>query len=56
VPYTSIQKIDKTHFSKKGFFVITYTDKGGKEVDRKMSDRKYDNLGPVLDHLVAKIS
>jgi len=56
VPYASIQKIDKTHFSKKGFFVITYTDKSGKEVDRKMSDRKYDNLGPVLDHLVTKIS
>ena len=56
IPYDSIEKIDKTYFEKKGFFIITYKDPGGREVDFKLSDRKYDNLGPVLDHLVAQIS
>ena len=28
----------------------------GKEINRKLSDRKYDNLATILDHLVAKIS
>jgi hypothetical protein len=56
IPYDSIQKIDKTYFDKKGFFVITHKDEHGKEIDRKISERKYDNLAPILDHLVAKIS
>ncbi len=56
VPYDSIEKIDKTHFEKKGFFVLTYKNENGKEVNRKLSDKKYDNLSAVLDHLVAKIS
>ena len=56
IPYEAIQKIDKTYFDKKGFFTITYKDKGGNEVDRKLSDRKYDNLAAILEHLVAKIS
>jgi len=56
IPYDSIQEIDKTHFKSKGRFVITYKDKNGKEVDRKISDRQYDNLEPILDHLVAKIT
>ena len=56
IPYDSIQKIDKTHFDKKGFFVITYKDEHGKEIDKKISDRQYDNLPAVLDHLVAKIT
>jgi hypothetical protein len=56
IPYDSIQKIDKTYFDKKGFFVVTYKDEHGKETDRKISDRNYDNLAPILDHLVAKIS
>ncbi|OHB73640.1 MAG: hypothetical protein A2Z25_02960 [Planctomycetes bacterium RBG_16_55_9] len=56
IPYDSIEKIDRTYFEKKGFFTVTYKDENGREVDLKMSDRKYDNLGPVLDHLVAKIS
>ena len=54
--YNSIQKIDKTHFDSKGFFLITYKDKNGSEVKHKLSDRRYDNLAAVLDHLVAKIS
>ena len=56
IPYDSIEKIDKTHFKSKGRFVITYKDENGKEVDRKINDRQYDNLAPVLDHLVAKIT
>lgn len=56
IAYDSIQKIDKTYFDKKGFFVITYKDQSGNDIDRKISDRKYDNLGAVLEHLMAKIS
>jgi hypothetical protein len=56
IPYDSIQKINKTYFDKKGFFIVTYKDKGGNEANRRLSSRKYDNLAAVLDHLVAKIS
>jgi hypothetical protein len=56
IPYDSIQSINKTYFKKKGFFVITHKDEHGKEIDRKISDRNYDNLAPILDHLVAKIT
>jgi len=56
IPYDTIQKIDKTFFDKKGFFVLTYTDKNGSQINRKISSRKYDNLRAVLDHLVVKIS
>ena len=55
ISYDSIEKINKTHFDKKGFFVITYSQDGqGKEL--KLSDRTYDNLPAVLDHIVSKIS
>jgi hypothetical protein len=56
ISYDSIQKIDKTYFKKKGRFVITYKDNNGKETNYKISDRTYDNLAPILDHLVAKIT
>ena len=56
IPYDSIEAINKTYFEKKGFFVFTYKNENGKEVNRKLSDRTYDNLGAILDHLVAKIS
>ena len=56
IAYDSIQKINKTYFDKKGYFVITYENESGKQVQRKINDRKYDNLAPILDHLVAKIS
>jgi hypothetical protein len=52
----SIQKIDKTRFKSKGLFLITYKNQTGRKVNRKLSDRNYDNLGAVLDKLVAKIS
>jgi len=56
ISYDSIQQIDKTYFEKKGFFVVTYKNKGGREVKRKLNNRTYDNLSAVLEHLVAKIS
>jgi hypothetical protein len=56
IDYGSIEKINKTHFDSKGFFVVTYKDPQGKRCDLKISDRTYDNLPAVLDHLVAKIS
>ena len=56
IAYDSIQKIDKTYFKSKGRFIITYRDKDGREVSRKISDRKHDNLEAILNYLVAKIS
>jgi len=56
IPYDSIEKIDKTYFDSKGYFVITYKNENGGELTRKISDRTYDNLAAILDELVAKIS
>ncbi|MHC4097358.1 MAG: hypothetical protein ACYSUY_08265 [Planctomycetota bacterium] len=56
IPYDSIQQLDKTYFKSKGHFVITYKDNNGKEANRKISKKTYDNLTPILDHLVAKIT
>jgi len=56
ISYDSMQKIDKTHFDSKGFFLITYKNKDGNETNRKLSGKTYDNLAAILDHLVAKIS
>jgi hypothetical protein len=56
IAYDSIQKIDKTNFDSKGHFTITYRGPDGRETDLEISDRNYDNLGAILDHLVAKIS
>ena len=55
IPYDSIQKINKTYFDSKGYFIITYN-KDDKEVDLKINDRTYDNLESILNLLVAKIS
>lgn len=56
ITYDSIERIDRTHFDKKGYFVITYKDQQDKEVDVRLSDRSYDNLGAILEELIAKIS
>ena len=56
ISYDSIQKINKTNFESKGSFIITYKNKDGTEVNRKLSDRTYDNLTAVLEYLVEKIS
>ena len=55
IEYRNIEKINKTHFDKKGYFIITYTD-NGQSKELKLSDRRYDNMPAVLDHIVAKIS
>lgn len=54
IAYDAIEKINKTHFDKKGFFTITYND-SGQSRDLTLSERTYDNLSAVLDHTVAKI-
>lgn len=56
IAYDDIQQINKTYFDSKGYFLITYKQENGKETVQKISDRKYDNLKVVLDHLVAKIT
>jgi hypothetical protein len=55
IPYDAIEQIDKTHFEKKGVFTITYK-KDGRLVSRKLTDRQYGPLAPILDHLIAKIT
>jgi len=55
IVYDAIEKINKTHFDSKGFFVITYS-QDGQNKELKLSDRTYDNLGAVLDQIVSKIS
>jgi hypothetical protein len=56
IAYDSIQKIDKTHFDSKGYFVITYKDYQGVDADLKISDGSYDNLPALLDKLISVIS
>jgi len=55
IRYDQIESIDKTHFGTKGYFIIYYTD-GGQKKQLRLSDRGFDNLPTVLDHLVAKIT
>jgi len=56
IAYDTIEKIDKTHFESKGYFVITYKNQQGDDSQLKLSDKTYDNLGAILDEVVAKIS
>lgn len=56
IAYDSIEKIDKSSFDKKGYFIITYKDEGGNEVNRRISGRRYDNLAAVLECLIAQIT
>ncbi len=57
ITFSSIEKIDKTHFNEKGgFFIITFKDNLQNEQQIKLSDNKYDNLSAVLELLVKKIS
>lgn len=56
IDYGAIQSIDKTNFESKGYFVITHKDETGGEKKCKISDRTYDNLAAILDHLVSKIT
>ncbi len=56
IPYDAIQAIDKTHFDEKGVFTVIYTDDNGAERRHRLTDRQYDHLKPVLEHLVAQIT
>jgi hypothetical protein len=56
IRYDAIEKIDKTYFETKGLFTIAYKNESGRLVQCKLSDRQYDNLKPILDHLVAQIT
>ncbi|OHB45363.1 MAG: hypothetical protein A2178_02895 [Planctomycetes bacterium GWC2_49_10] len=56
IAYSKIESIDRTHFAKKGYFVVNYKDWKDRPASIKLSDRKWDNLAAVLDHLTAKIS
>ncbi|NLW84536.1 MAG: hypothetical protein GXY41_09080 [Phycisphaerae bacterium] len=56
IEYKDIELINKTYFDTKGYFVVGYKDPQGNSCQMKLSDRTYDNLKTVLDHLVAKIS
>lgn len=55
IPYDSMQQIDRTHFDSKGYFILTYKNENDKEVERKISTRRYDNLKDVLNHLVDQL-
>ena len=56
IGYDRIKQIDKTHFKKKGYFVLTYKNEQDSDKDLKLSDRTYDNLEAILEELVTKIS
>ena len=56
IEYKDIELINKTYFDTKGYFVVGYKDPQGNSCQMKLSDRTYDNMKTVLDHLVAKIS
>jgi hypothetical protein len=56
IPYDAIEKIDKTYFETKGFFTVIYQGDNGREVRRRLCERDYDDLGPILDHLIAQIT
>jgi len=56
VAYDSIEKIDKTYFESKGFFVVTYKNAQGAEASLRLSDRTYDGLPAVLEELIRRIS
>ncbi|GAJ14894.1 unnamed protein product, partial [marine sediment metagenome] len=56
ITYDSIEKIDKTYFKSKGYFIITCKNEGEKQQQLKLSDRDYDNLQAILDHVISKIS
>ena len=56
IPYRSIEKVDKTRFDLKGFFLVTYKDAINTERQLKLSNRRYDNIKAVLEKIVDKIS
>ena len=53
IPYANLKKIDKSKFKSKGILLIEY-ESGGAARQLKLSDRTYDNLGLLLDEIVAQ--
>lgn len=53
IPYSSMAKIDKRYFEKEGHFTLEYTAEG-KVCKLKLTDRAYDNMGPLLDEVVRR--
>ena len=53
--YDSIERLDKTHFSSKGFFKITYKVQSGAEVVRKLRKKDYDNLQEIMEVLEKEV-
>ena len=43
IAYDSIEKIDKTYFETKEYFVLTYKNESGGETERRLDGRNYDN-------------
>lgn len=56
IAYDNIEKIDKTHFKEKGYFIITHKNKDGNEKNVKLSHKTYDNLEVLLELIVSKIT
>ncbi|MBU1260082.1 MAG: hypothetical protein KJ757_07650 [Planctomycetes bacterium] len=56
IPYSSIESINKTNYDSKGYFIIAYKDSAGKELQKKISNRTFDNLDAVVELLVSKIT
>lgn len=53
IPYKAITQIDKRYFEKEGHLSLIYTE-NDTEKKLKLTDRRYDNLGMVLDELVRR--
>jgi hypothetical protein len=56
IPYDRMDSIDKTFFDKKGYFIVHYRDGQDQVKQVQISDRQYDNVPAVLDHLVSKLT
>jgi hypothetical protein len=56
IPYDRIESIDKTYFDSKGYFIVHYRDEQQAVKTLQISDRQYDNIPAILDHLVSKIT
>jgi hypothetical protein len=56
IPYDRIDSIDKTYFDSKGCFIVHYRDEQQSVKTLQISDRLYDHLPAVLDHLVSKLT
>ncbi len=55
IDYDKIQEIDHTDFEKKGKFQIKYAENESEKFIT-LSDKKWDNLNGILEHLISKIS